>query len=69
MINHSILESFTPNCPGSCPFFQNISRNTQPGTAGTRSLYLSNCFRSIDTYFSQFRFTKFFSKFSKFREL
>ncbi|KRZ02086.1 hypothetical protein T11_13285 [Trichinella zimbabwensis] len=50
-------------------FFTNISGNKQLGAVRLRSLYSANCFRSIDTYFSQFRFTKFFSKFSKFREL
>ncbi|KRY95065.1 hypothetical protein T11_13338 [Trichinella zimbabwensis] len=50
-------------------FFKNISGNTQRGAVRIRSLYLSNCFRSIDTHRTQFQFTKFFSKISKFREL
>ncbi|KRY99521.1 hypothetical protein T11_1835 [Trichinella zimbabwensis] len=57
------------NAYGSFQFFQNISRSTQPGTPGVLSLYLANCFGSIDTHFSLFRFTKFSSKISKFREL
>ncbi|KRZ78065.1 hypothetical protein T10_8236 [Trichinella papuae] len=50
-------------------FFTNISGNKQLGAVRLRSLYLANCFRSIDAHFSQFRFTKFSSKISKFREL
>ncbi|KRZ08133.1 hypothetical protein T11_13142 [Trichinella zimbabwensis] len=46
------------NAYGSCQFFQNISENTQRGALRIRSLYLANCFRSIDTHFSQFRITK-----------
>ncbi|KRZ75881.1 hypothetical protein T10_12432 [Trichinella papuae] len=42
----------------SCQFFQNISENTQRGAVRIRSLYLANCFRSIDTHFREFRFTK-----------
>ncbi|KRY95193.1 hypothetical protein T11_9756, partial [Trichinella zimbabwensis] len=33
-------------------FFTNISGNKQLGAVRLRSLYLANCFRSIDTRFS-----------------
>ncbi|KRZ78834.1 hypothetical protein T10_2422 [Trichinella papuae] len=50
-------------------FFKNISGNTQRGVVRIPSLYLANCFRSIDTHYVQFCITKFSSKISKFREL
>ncbi|KRY62717.1 hypothetical protein T11_2443, partial [Trichinella zimbabwensis] len=42
------------NAYGSFQFFQNISRSTQPGKPGVLSLYLANCFRSIDTHYVHF---------------
>ncbi|KRY97941.1 hypothetical protein T11_12551 [Trichinella zimbabwensis] len=57
------------NAYGSCQFFQNISRSTQPGTAGVLSLYLANCFRSIDTHYVHFWRKRVSSKISKFCEL